>query len=66
MTHTAKKIHAGRYEYRGWLIEDMKPYGATLPCWNMTPAGEPDATDSENTLAQCKAFIDLCENKKEA
>jgi hypothetical protein len=65
MHHRATRIQQGLYMYRGWKIEDMQPWGTEGPCWNMTPPGWEEATDSENLLRQCKAFIDQCEESKE-
>lgn len=60
--HTAKKIRTGLYNYRGWKIENLQHWDNSRTCWNMTPAGHESATDSENTLKQCKAYIDSCEH----
>jgi len=65
MTHKAKRIHKGKYHYRGYEIEDMTPWTDTgYTFWNIRHISEDSAHDSENTLAQCKALIDRLEDNK--
>lgn len=56
MTHAAKKIHAGRYEYRGFDVDYndeatpglrwwVKLIGAGLHCWPETAATKREAME---------------------
>ena len=56
MTHKAKKLDAGRYQYRGYEIFNAKSY-AGYTVWNISPEGE-GPCDAANTLSQAKAMID--------
>ena len=59
--HTAKKIAAGRYEYRGAEIYQEKDI---MDFWNITPRGETGPTDATNTLGQAKEMVDMYEDNK--
>ena len=55
----AKKIAAGTYEYRGYLIEKQESeYGNEWMISEMT-AGGWFVCDQFSTLRDCKYFIDL-------
>jgi len=62
MTHSAKKITTGEYEYRGYHVEEVGQYGDTpnISQWNIThtASGETAAHDAANTLKDAKAMID--------
>lgn len=62
MTHAATKISKGFYNYRGYTIEDMKPYGG--PAWAITCPGETSAEDMAETLKDAKAIVDRYERNK--
>ncbi|WNL50744.1 hypothetical protein RPALISO_157 [Ruegeria phage RpAliso] len=65
MTHTAKKIAAGNYEYRGYTIthetEAQDPEGNIRPYWSIGDKGAGFAI-AENphlkSLKACKDWID--------
>jgi len=64
MKHTAKKIEAGLYEYRGFVIENMQ-LRAECPWanWSFGPKADggvyaTEYHDSTNTLAEAKELID--------
>lgn len=57
MTHTAKRIWAGKYEYRGYEIEDMTAH-SEYTLWNIRHLSEDSAHDAANTLKDAKALID--------
>jgi len=63
MTHSAKKISTGEYEYRGYHIEEVGQYGDTPneAQWNIThtASGETEAHDAANTLKDAKAMINF-------
>ena len=58
MTHKAKKLRAGEYEYRGYVVRNAsEDVGYTM--WNITPAGDQwFAVDAANSFAQAKAMVD--------
>jgi len=58
MTHKAKRIAPGLYEYRGHEIEDMRRWDEDAKSWNIRELTEDSAHDAENTLRQAKALID--------
>lgn len=54
-THTTKKIKAGRYEYRGYIIqkEIVAPWTPSKVWWVV------EGTDlSSDTLTFCKMYVD--------
>ena len=53
MKHTARKIRAGLYQYRGFTIERVEGV------WHITWPGEQHAHDAANTLADAKDSADL-------
>ena len=61
MTHTATKIAAGSYEYRGYTIrKSMATWGATM--WFMDKDWDtagPSNLDPERTLLAAKRSIDI-------
>jgi len=59
MTHAAKKIRTGEYEYRGYNIENMAQWDADCKFWNMTAPGSDEAQDSANTLYEAKGWVDF-------
>ena len=48
-----KKIYAGLYSYRGWIVERME-----AGHWNIKPENEDFWTDSFDTKWECKERID--------
>lgn len=60
MTHTAKKIAHGHYEYRGHQIEEVGRYGGGYggAAWYITHNDESEAHDTANTLKDAKGLID--------
>lgn len=58
MTHAAKKIGHGHYEYRDHQIEEVGRYGNGGAAWNITHNDETSAHDTANTLKGAKAMID--------
>jgi len=60
MTRAATRNAKGHYSYRGYTIEDMKPYGG--PAWALTCPGEDAAHDMAETLKDCKAIADRYED----
>ena len=53
MKHTAKKVYAGCYIYRGYDIERMEDGH-----WNLKNEGTDFWTDGSATLGDAKAMID--------
>lgn len=60
MTHAAKKVRTGEYEYRGYNIEEVGKYSDTpnIAAWNIRNLSEDAAHDTSNTLADAKRWID--------
>ena len=58
MTHAAKKITHGEYQYRGHKIEEVGRYADGKPMWNITANTVESAHDTANTLKDAKAMID--------
>lgn len=54
----AKKIMAGKWEFMGWVIEQMFDVNDKPSHWSMKPKGEWDFTDSADTLREAKAMIE--------
>ena len=60
--HTAKKVAAGHYLYRGWAIKRFDystlgdPEGSVE--WNIFAPGEENWHDSEPTLGLAKCIVD--------
>lgn len=52
---TAKKLRAGCYEYRGWIIEKVSSD------WFMKPKSIEFWTDAASTLSDAKLMIDKWE-----
>jgi len=59
MTHKAKRLRAGLYEYRGYQIEDMSVWDTDCKWWNIRHIAEDEAHDAEDTLRQAKSLIDM-------
>jgi hypothetical protein len=63
ITHTAKKVAAGHYIYRGWSIKRFDygtlgdPECASIE-WNIFAPGEESWRDSEPTLGLAKYIVD--------
>jgi len=59
--HAAQRLGAGRYLYRGYLIEDVSGDNDTgRRQWNITQALPGQAPcDAAETLGQAKAMIDI-------
>lgn len=63
ITHTAKKVAAGHYLYRGWTIKKFNygtlgdPECASIE-WNIFAPGEESWRDSEFTLGLAKHIVD--------
>lgn len=64
ITHTAKKVAAGHYLYRGWTIKRFDyatlgdPEGGAVE-WNIYAPGEESWRDSEPTLGMAKYFVEV-------
>jgi len=60
MTHSAKRIGHGHYEYRGYQIEEVGRYGGGYggATWNITHNSETEAQDATSTLSDAKWLVD--------
>ena len=61
MTHAAKKIGNGHYEYRDYQIEEVARYGSTgygRAAWSITHNSATEAHDTSNTLKEAKLMVD--------
>ena len=63
--YKTNKIESGLYEYRGWVIEEMKQRAEhPQTMWNVSEIRENniyvtyDCNDSTNTLKEAKRIID--------
>jgi hypothetical protein len=58
--HTAKKVFAGQYVYRGYTIDGVptESMNGTISHWNIIAPGCDMADDAANTLRDAKEFID--------
>lgn len=60
MRHSAKKIRAGEYEYRGYILEQMYTWEDKPSHWNIyEPSDTLIAIDSDNTLRDAKETVDI-------
>ena len=56
--YKAIRIHKGKYQYRGFEIENQANWDSEVKWWNIRELSEESAHDAENTLAKCKHLID--------
>ena len=55
MTHRAKKVHSGKYHYRGFQIMEM---GLDYTAWGIMDKGDYAPFDCANTFKQAKQMVD--------